>query len=1042
MTSLAGISDTPIRVLYVNTDEDFTELVQTKLCQADADIEFIHATNARTAVETVSVERIDCVVTAYSLADETGIDLTESIRQQDEDLPIVLFTGQGSEEVASESTRAGITDYITIRTDRDNFELLVHRIQTLVQAARERRAAERINNRFQRTLERTADAIYAVDTEWRIEYMNEQMADRVGRDPETVVGTVLWEEFPTITGTKLEEQYRTAMETGEPISFEQYLEEPFDYWVKVRAFPDEDGLTVFSREITDERERQQELERNEAILQKIHDVVFVINEDGRIQFANSAAARVLERSRESLEEERLSGIVSSRVSDSDAREFKSAVTETLQEIDGDGGVTGLYDFDLQLGLRVGTKRRVFDVRLTPFQSTMNRQVLVVARDVTEQSQARNQLKRERDALRELQTVMADSELSTDDRLTELLEVGCQTTGLEIGIISKIEGDKYTVRSVHTPDGSIETGDRFDLESTYCEVVVAQDSVCAFSDAISAGKSSHPAYQQFELESYIGVPLVVDGNRYGTLNFSSPTTRESEFGTLERTFVELLAELVSSELSRDRSRTELEQTNQRLESLIEAAPLTIMEIDRDGEVLLWNRGAEQMFGWSREEVVGEFNPIVPKEGQSEFKQHRQQALRGERIRGKEIQRQTKDGERLDLLLSVAPITEAGGEVTSIIAVLDDTTEQKRLENQLRALQETAQQLSVARSREEIGDIAVEAAVDVLGFDITGIWRHDDRENALVPITETTAARERFSESPRFTPGDSLAWEVFESREIHVCDDVETSSSVYNPNTQIKSEIYVPLGDHGLISTGSTVGQRYSETEVDLFRILGATVEAALARADREEELRRQNERLNEFASVVAHDLRNPLTIASGFLEVVKETDDPTHYEKIESAHSRIERLIDDLLTLARGETLIEDTEQINLTDIATEAWGYVDTSQATLTVCDQAPVVAGNAGRLTQLFENLFRNAVEHGGTDVTITVGGLDDREGFYVEDDGQGISPERREDVFEHGVTSNKGGTGFGLSIVADIARAHGWTVSVAEGTDGGARFVFETDS
>jgi signal transduction histidine kinase len=395
--------------------------------------------------------------------------------------------------------------------------------------------------------------------------------------------------------------------------------------------------------------------------------------------------------------------------------------------------------------------------------------------------------------------------------------------------------------------------------------------------------------------------------------------------------------------------------------------------------------------------------------------------------------------LDLLLSVAPLTDPDGDVSSVLAILENITEQKRLETRLRSLQETAQHLSGAESSDEIGTITVDAAVEVLGLDITGLWEYNDREDVLIPVTETPAARELFGESPQFAPGSGLAWDAFESGEIRVYDDVHTEEGVHNPDTEIRSEIFVPLGDHGLMSTGSVSTEVFSETDVDLFRILGATVEAALARASREEELHRQNERLDQFASVVAHDLRNPLSIAMGFLDIAKGTGDADHFETVELAHDRIERLIEDLLTLARGETTIEDTEPIDLERITTEAWGYVDTDEATLSVTDEVPTVTGDGGRLTQLFENLFRNAVEHGGADVTVTVGRLDEDGGFYVEDDGDGILPERRAEVFEHGVTSSDRGTGFGLSIVADIAKAHGWTASVTDGTDGGARFEFE---
>ncbi len=102
--------------------------------------------------------------------------------------------------------------------------------------------------------------------------------------------------------------------------------------------------------------------------------------------------------------------------------------------------------------------------------------------------------------------------------------------------------------------------------------------------------------------------------------------------------------------------------------------------------------------------------------------------------------------------------------------------------------------------------------------------------------------------------------------------------------------------------------------------------------------------------------------------------------------------------------------------------------------DTSATAKADENRLRQLFGNLFRNAIEHGGNDVTITVGDLDD--GFYVADNGSGIPDEERDQVFEAGHTSAETGTGLGLSIVKEIADAHDWTVSATESSEGGARF------
>jgi PAS domain S-box-containing protein len=208
-----------------------------------------------------------------------------------------------------------------------------------------------------------------------------------------------------------------------------------------------------------------------------------------------------------------------------------------------------------------------------------------------------------------------------------------------------------------------------------------------------------------------------------------------------------------------------------------------------------------------------------------------------------------------------------------------------------------------------------------------------------------------------------------------------------------------------------------------------------RHEQEARLRRQNERLAEFASVVSHDLRNPLGVATGWLDLYRETEDPSALERVDRALDRMEALVTDLLALARNGQTVGDPAPTDLAAAVAEAWSTVDAPAATLT-CETDATLLADEGRLVQALANLFRNAAEHAGPRVTVTVGTTDD--GFYVEDDGPGIPADRSEQVFEHGFTTNQGGTGFGLAIVRAVAAAHGWSVRVVEGAAGGARFEF----
>lgn len=210
----------------------------------------------------------------------------------------------------------------------------------------------------------------------------------------------------------------------------------------------------------------------------------------------------------------------------------------------------------------------------------------------------------------------------------------------------------------------------------------------------------------------------------------------------------------------------------------------------------------------------------------------------------------------------------------------------------------------------------------------------------------------------------------------------------------------------------------------------------ARKERERELERTNERLETFASVVSHDLRNPLNVAQLRLEMARSECESPHLDDVAHAHDRMETLVNDLLVLARQGEAAAETEPVRLGPVAESAWKTVATADATLEVTADRQVDA-HPSRLAQLFENLMHNAVEH-GEEPTVTVALLGDGSGFYVADDGPGIDPAVGEDAFDSGYSTDESGTGLGLTIVREIASAHGWESTLTESAAGGARFEF----
>ena len=225
----------------------------------------------------------------------------------------------------------------------------------------------------------------------------------------------------------------------------------------------------------------------------------------------------------------------------------------------------------------------------------------------------------------------------------------------------------------------------------------------------------------------------------------------------------------------------------------------------------------------------------------------------------------------------------------------------------------------------------------------------------------------------------------------------------------------------------------QTLIEGQELILAVVRDISERKQRERELERKNKRLEEFARVVSHDLRNPLGVARGRLDLAREECDSDHLEHVARAQERMNVLIDDLLELARGGDEVGEREVVRLAELADTCWETIETADATFVVeTDRA--IKADRSRLQQLIENLIRNAIEHCGADVTITIGDLDD--GFYVEDDGPGIPPDQQDSVFNPGFSTVRDGTGFGLSIVDQIVDGHDWSIQVTDGEADGARF------
>lgn len=360
-------------------------------------------------------------------------------------------------------------------------------------------------------------------------------------------------------------------------------------------------------------------------------------------------------------------------------------------------------------------------------------------------------------------------------------------------------------------------------------------------------------------------------------------------------------------------------------------------------------------------------------------------------------------------------------------------------QLDALQTVNRRLLAADSEQEISNIVIDSVASLFDVEFGGLWLYDEEDERL-RLTVTNDAR-LSDNKPLDSGSQGLLWDVFEEGSIKTIDE-GAKPDVESP---FESEMILPVGESGVLKIGGFDADAFDSQDRRIASILADTTEAALNNCQTKHELRVKNERLQEFVSVVSHDLRNPLSVADGNVELARTERDSEPLRKASSALDRMGTLVDNLTSLAEQGFVVTERETIDLETLARDAWSNVETESATLSTAGTITLY-GQHSQLLQVFENLFRNAVQHGGPEVTVRVGPLeplstttrgsteDRAAGFYIEDNGPGIPESAYSDVFESGQST--GSTGLGLAIVERIVVAHGWEIACKDPVRGGARF------
>ena len=451
-----------------------------------------------------------------------------------------------------------------------------------------------------------------------------------------------------------------------------------------------------------------------------------------------------------------------------------------------------------------------------------------------------------------------------------------------------------------------------------------------------------------------------------------------------------------------------ESHDRDGTLVETIHDPVYVLDAAGEFTFVNDAFCAATGYDRETLVGRDGGVVERTepGSVDGRAFQRRLFeRGARAGQVEVMLGTADGGTLYCEDHVSLLPAPDGEFDGSVGVLRDISERKRREREL----------------ERYEDVIELAADGMYMLDRSGAF---DEVNSRM---ETLTGYDE-SELLEFGPATCLTEETYDRFE----SEIGALLSAARPWGSVEGDLETADGELVPIEARITLVYRDGEFDGTVGIVRDIT-----ERRERKRELERQNDRLEEFAAIVSHDLRNPLNVAEGRLELLAEGVEGDHLTPTRRALSRMDDIIEDVLTLTRHGTTDVSPHGIEFEPLVRETWRTVDGPEASLSVAGELGAILADESRLRRILENLFRNAVVHAGPDVTVRVGRLDGERGFYVEDDGPGVPPDDRETVFRTGYTSSADGTGYGLEIVRELVAAHGWDVEVRTGDDGGARFA-----
>ncbi|WP_018127933.1 PAS domain S-box protein [Balneola vulgaris] len=629
-----------------------------------------------------------------------------------------------------------------------------------------------------------------------------------------------------------------------------------------------------------------------------------------------------------------------------------------------------------------------------------------------------------------------SQTSTELRtqLEMALKLTTELIGMDIGIISEVKDENYTVQYFYPPDSGLHVGQEFILGSTYCSITLKSDDVVAINHMSESEHNRHPCYEAFSLESYIGIPILIDGELYGTINFSSPKPKEGGFIPSDYILVRLLGEWVGATVKRDRIQTELRQKNELYELISSNSADMICIHDVEGVYEFVSPSSKSILGYTPEELLGKNHYHLIHEEDIEFlRENTHKDLRDAKtVSSVEYRIRNKKGDYIWFESSVTPVKGKDGEVQQLQSVSRDITDRKKVDLLFKSAQEMA----------NVGGWEFEVDTNRL------YWTDE-----LYRIYELPIGSEiNLEEVIEFFPGSS------KDKIISVINRAVERGDSY--------DITLPfITANGTRKWVRAIGTAH--TQDGKTKSMSGTFQDVTIQIDSEKKIVSQNERLkaitatrDKLYSIIAHDLKGAFQGILGMAELLKmelkdiipvESDTEFKLSLLHMSAQNAYELLENLLDWVRmQDSDIEvNKESIDLEEVLVKSISLMQSAASRKGIEIKQEIypilMDGDSKMLATVFRNLISNAIKYTdkGGEIKISAKQLTDKVEIVVQDEGVGMNEEIIQSLFDKnnrpqrkGTMSEKG-TGLGLILCSELIELHDGSISVESKEGEGSTFT-----